>query len=85
MVFNTFFDKSEIALPGQVHLFTGLALPVDGSASRFSVIGRVPQDVVVGQSHSDFIVLKKPKKSEMAMKPIITHSCTYEQDALFLL
>ena len=45
--------------PGHVQRFTGVALPLDGIASRFSVMGRVPHVVAVGQSHSPFIVLSK--------------------------
>ena len=40
-------------LPGQVQ-----RLPPDGTASRFSVMGRVPQEVAVGQSHSALKVLR---------------------------
>ena len=57
-------------LPGQVHLLTGLAFPVDGNSSNLSVIGRFPQDVSVGQSHSDLNVLSGKRKIDYLIKHI---------------
>ena len=53
------WPNSSVEIPGHVQRFTGPALPVDGRDCKFSVIGRVPHDVPVGQSHSDLNVLCK--------------------------